>query len=37
MRKNGGREWRPKGSPEPVRVHDAEGPGARQGDSLWHL
>ena len=20
--KNGGREWRPKGSPEPVRVHD---------------
>ena len=22
MRKNGGREWRPKGSPEPVRVHD---------------
>jgi transposase len=35
--KNGGREWRPKGSPEPVRVHDAEGPGARQGDSLWHL
>jgi Rhodopirellula transposase DDE domain len=35
--KNGGREWRPKGSPEPVRVHDAEGPGERQGDSLWHL
>jgi hypothetical protein len=27
--KNGGRQWRPKGSPEPVRVHDAEGPGAR--------
>ena len=22
MRKNGGREWRPKGSPEPIRVHD---------------
>jgi hypothetical protein len=20
--KNGGREWRPKGNPEPVRVHD---------------
>jgi hypothetical protein len=37
MRKNGGLEWRPKGSPEPVRVHDAEGPGERQGDSLWHL
>ena len=37
MRKNGGREWRPKGSPEPVRVHDAEGPGAGPRDSLWHL
>jgi hypothetical protein len=22
MCKNGGREWRPKGSPEPIRVHD---------------
>jgi hypothetical protein len=20
--KNGGREWRPRGEPEPVRVHD---------------
>lgn len=34
--KHGGREWewRHKGSPEPVRVYDAEGPRARQGDSL---
>ena len=24
--KNGGREWRPKGQPEPVRVHDFKDP-----------
>ena len=32
--KNAGREWRPHGHPEPVRVHDFPGQGTREGDSV---
>ena len=34
--KNGGREWRPRGTPEEVRVHDFLIKNW-QGDSLWRL
>ena len=34
---NGGRDWRPKGSPVPVRTHDFPGQGAGQGDPLRGL
>ena len=33
--KNGGRELRPKGQPEPVRVHDFGIP--ELGSALWRL
>ena len=32
--KNGGREWRRRGEPEEVRVHDSLDKNAGQGDSL---
>jgi len=35
--KNGGREWRPKGEPEEVRMHDFVIPGAGTGDTLRRL
>ena len=35
--KNGGREWRPQGEPEEVRVHDFMDKRLGQGDSLWRL
>ena len=35
--KNNGRELRPAGNPEPVRVHDFDHSGAGQSESLWRL
>ena len=35
--KNAGREWRPKGSPEEVRVHDFVIPELGRGRTLWGL
>ena len=35
--KNAGREWRPRGEPEEVRVHDFVDFGAGQGDPLRGL
>ena len=35
--KNGGREWRPEGEPEEVRVHDFHDPALGQGDPLRRL
>ena len=35
--KNGGREWRPQGEPEQVRVYDFPHQGAGPGDALRRL
>ena len=35
--KNAGREWRHKGDPEPVRVHDFKIPGTRPRRAVWRL
>ena len=35
--KNAGRDWRPKGDPEEVRVHDFADQGTRPRRALWSL
>ena len=33
--RNGGREWRPRGEPEAVKVHDVPNPDLGQGLPQW--